>query len=124
MTMPLFRKYLLLLLTIACTKIALAQQPAPARERLSLDKGWLFHLGDVPFSVPKTHDQTYNDSKAGTASGAASVKYKDSAWQPVTLPHDWAIEGGFDSTQNVSEGYRIRGIGWYRRAFKLPVSDK
>ena len=122
MTSPL--KNMLLLLTIVSTTISFAQPPAPARERLSLDKGWLFHMGDVPFSVPKTHDQTYNDSKAGTASGAASVKYKDSAWQHVTLPHDWAIELGFDSTQNVSEGYRIRGIGWYRRAFKLAPSDK
>ena len=118
------RKAFFLLLTIVSAQLSAAQQPSPARERLSLDKGWLFHLGDVPFLVPKTHDQTYNDSKAGTASGAASVKYKDSSWPSVTLPHDWSVELGFDSTQNVSEGYRIRGIGWYRRAFKLTPADK
>ena len=68
MTLP--RKAFFLLLTIVSAQLSAAQQPSPVRERLSLDKGWLFHLGDVPFLVPKTHDQTYNDSKAGTASGA------------------------------------------------------
>ena len=121
MALPI-RKNVFLLLTIVSLNTCLAQQPG--REKLSLDKGWLFHLGDVPFFVPKTQDQTYNDSKAGSASGAAATKYKDSAWQHVTLPHDWSIELGFDSTQNVSEGYRTRGISWYRRTFKLSPADK
>jgi len=101
-----------------------AQQPEPARQRLSLDKNWRFHLGDIPFLVPMTHDQTYNDSKAGNASGAAAVKYNDADWPTVMLPHDWSVGMGFDSTLNVSEGYRYRGTGWYRRTFRLDPTDK
>jgi len=40
------------------------------------------------------------------------------------LPHDWAVEGPFDENENLSQGYRPRGQGWYRRHFKLPTSDR
>jgi beta-galactosidase len=101
-----------------------AQPPELARQRVSLDMNWRFHLGDIPFLAPMTHDQTYNDSKAGNASGAAAVKYNDRDWQTLTLPHDWSAGLGFDSTLNVSEGYRHRGIGWYRRTFRLDSADR
>jgi len=103
---------------------SLIREEGAIRQRLSLDKGWLFHLGDIPFAVPMTHDQTYNDSKAGNASGAAAVGYNDKDWEAVMLPHDWSAGLGFDSTLNVSEGYRHRGIGWYRRTFRLDPAEK
>ena len=42
----------------------------------------------------------------------------------LDLPHDWVVEGPFDENANLSQGYRPRGIAWYRRSFKLPRSDK
>lgn len=36
-------------------------------ERLSLNKGWRFHLGDVPFPEIKGHDMSYANAKAGRA---------------------------------------------------------
>jgi len=97
---------------------------AQSRERLSLDKGWLFHQGDIPFPIIKGHDNTYSTAKAGVATGAAAVDYNDKQWQQVNLPHDWAIFSEVDSTENVSQGYRKRGYGWYRRTFKLDSSDR
>jgi beta-galactosidase len=97
---------------------------AQNRERLSLDKGWLFHQGDIQFPIIKGHDITYSTAKAGVATGAAAVDYNDKQWQQVNLPHDWAIFSAIDSTENVSQGYRKRGYGWYRRAFKLDSSDR
>lgn len=94
------------------------------RERLSLDRGWLFHLGDVPFHVPATQDETYYATKAGLASGAAAVKFDDSAWRKLDLPHDWQVEQPFDPKANMAQGFRPRGVGWYRRYIALPESDR
>lgn len=56
-----------------------------AREVLSLDKGWRFHQGDIPFPVIKGHAATYENAKAGRASGAAATDYDDSSWQHSRL---------------------------------------
>ena len=97
---------------------------AQSRERLSLDPGWLFHAGDVVPPAIKGHGESYGNAKAGNAPGAAAADYDDSGWRHLDLPHDWAVEGGFDRDENISQGYRARGIGWYRRYFGLPASDR
>lgn len=94
------------------------------REILSLDKGWLFHKGDVSMPEIKGHGPSYRNAKAGNASGAAAKNYDDVDWRLVDLPHDWAIEGTVAPDANLSQGYYERGIGWYRRRFRLPESDK
>lgn len=96
--------------------------PRPTPEepgRLLLDRGWRFHLGDVPMPEIKGHQATYENAKAGAAHGAAAMTFDDSDWREVTLPHDWAIESAVDPEANVSQGYRRRGIGWYRRTIRL-----
>jgi beta-galactosidase len=107
--------------------VSLAQKSTafsqPARERLSLDRGWLFHEGDVAFPVVTGHQASYDNAKAGSSSGAASPDYDDSSWKPVNLPHDWAVEQPFDKSANISQGYRQRGIGWYRKYFRLDPAD-
>ncbi len=94
------------------------------RERLSLDSGWLFHQGDLPVPKITGHNESYMNAKAGVAQGAAAPTYDDTLWRRVDLPHDWAVEGGFVATENLAQGYRTRGVGWYRRHFRLPVSDR
>jgi beta-galactosidase len=103
--------------------VASHAQAAP-RERLSLDQGWLFHQGDVATPPIKGHGASYNSAKAGGVTGAAATDFDDSGWRRLDLPHDWAVEGGFDANENISQGYRRRGIGWYRRYFQLPVTDR
>ena len=94
------------------------------RERLSLDRGWLFHEGDIPFPIVTGHQPSYDNAKAGSSSGAASADYDDSSWKLVNLPHDWAVEQPFDRNANLSQGYRQRGVGWYRRYFRLDPVDR
>lgn len=96
----------------------------PVRERLSLDKGWKFFKGDIPFPVVKGHQASYDNAKAVNAPGDAAANFSDNAWPTVTLPHDWAVENPFDSSENVSQSYRKRGIGWYRRQFTVDSSDR
>jgi beta-galactosidase len=94
-----------------------------SRETLSLDRGWLFHEGDIPFPIISGHQMSYSNAKSGTSWGAAGTNYDDSSWQQVDLPHDWAVEQPFERTNNISQGYRARGMGWYRRYFRLDPAD-
>jgi len=121
------------------------------RERLSLDFDWRFALGhasdpakDFGFGA---NQRTY--AKAGAsapnwwAAAAAQADFDDSAWKPVTLPHDWAVELPFannpdykpsgkpdDEDLRAAHGYKALGrefpensVGWYRKTFALPASD-
>ncbi|WP_229262189.1 beta-galactosidase GalA [Duganella guangzhouensis] len=108
-----------MLLLVAC-----ATASAAARERLSLDRGWLFHQGDLVEAPIVGHEESYSNAKAGSAGGAAGSEYDDSDWRRLDLPHDWAVEGPFDPKANVAQGYRPRGIGWYRRYLKVDPSDR
>jgi beta-galactosidase len=63
--------------------------------------GWVFHRGET--------------------AGADAAAFDDRAWRPVTLPHDWSIEGPFDRRWASATGYLPGGIGWYRKTFDLPT---
>ena len=103
---------------------ALPRLPVSDPSRVLLNRGWLFHEGDIVAPMPRTHDATYQSVKAGNAQGAASIDFDDSGWQKVNLPHDWASFQPFVETANVSQGYRPRGIGWYRRTLRLEPEDR
>jgi beta-galactosidase len=94
------------------------------REKLSLDNGWRFHIGDIPFPRLISHSECYSAAKAARATGAASPGYDDTGWPVVNVPHDWASESPFEPGECLSQGYRRRGIGWYRRHFRLDSGDR
>lgn len=94
------------------------------RQQLSLDQGWHFHLGDIPFPPVRGHVDTYYNAKAGIVGGAAAVDFDDSDWRAVDLPHDWAVEQPVQRDANVSQGFRARGFGWYRRAFRIDPAHR
>jgi len=96
---------------------------AGPRERLRLDAGWRFHLGNE-------WGGGQNLAKAGSGAGPASVAFGDGSWRRVDLPHDWAIELPFDPKADAGHGFRAigegfpqNGVAWYRRTFALPASD-
>ena len=99
---------------------ALVQDPSRTR----IERGWLFHEGDVVAPAPEGHNATYLSVKAGNALGAAAMAFDDSDWAPVRLPHDWASAQPFEQSANISQGYRKRGIGWYRRTLRLDPVDR
>ncbi len=124
--------FLCVLMLISCAAFA---GGAPARERKLLDFGWRFHLGH---GTDITSDFGFGTGlpfgKAGEAVGAARGGFDDSSWRIVNLPHDWAVE--LDFVQNndglhiahgskpISRAYPATTIGWYRRTFDIPASDK
>lgn len=89
------------------------------RSEVLLEKNWKFSKGDFP--------------------DAFRTVFDDSAWKTVQIPHDWAIYGPFDRsndlqqvavTQNLESKSTVKtgrtgglpyvGIGWYRTAFDVP----
>lgn len=94
------------------------------RERLSMDKDWQFHLGDAVLLNDNSHDAVYGNAKAGGSRGAASIEWNDNEWETVQLPHDWSYKQPFDRENGVADfGYNTRGMGWYRKKFKLDPAD-
>lgn len=117
-----FRVALLVITFGLLAGVASAAESA-LRERLLLDFGWRFHLGNE-WGIAQ------NLAKAGTGYGPASTSFSDASWRQVNLPHDWAIEMPFDPKADTAHGYRAVGagfadnnIGWYRRTFPLPQAD-
>ncbi len=56
----------------------------------------------------------------GSQSGAERADFDDSSWQAVRLPHDWAISGPFNPSENGYAGkLPWKGEGWYRKTFTL-----
>jgi beta-galactosidase len=117
-------RYLIrLILTIALGFAAHLATAAALRERLLMDSGWKFHLGNE-WGIAQ------NLAKAGTGYGPAGVLFGDGSWRRVDLPHDWAVELPFDPQADGSHGFKALGeaypqnsIGWYRRTFELPKTD-
>ena len=94
------------------------------RQVALLESDWRFHLGDVPVVIPNKHLSAYMANKAGWAGGAFRGEFDDSDWRTLNLPHDWSIEGKFDQSNHVDAGFLPRGIGWYRRHFRLEEADR
>src|SRR5277367_582946 len=109
-------------------------QSGGGRERLLLDFGWRFHLGNAD-EVAKDFgyggERTGSFQKAGNFLPAGSIAFNDSDWRTVDLPHDWAVELPFKNDPALaSKGYYPLGraypetsVGWYRRVFDLPAGD-
>src|SRR5687768_11133878 len=97
------RQFFLLICSICLQHSLLAQ---PARVREDFDKNWTFYLGE--------------------ANKPQSASFDDASWRKLNLPHDWSIELPFDSTSPTGTGGgALRGgLGWYRKIFTLPASDK
>jgi beta-galactosidase len=95
--------FLLVLFTASVMNIK--AQENMQRKQL-FDYNWKFFLGDNP--------------------SANTVGFDDTGWRKLDLPHDWSIEGTFDSNNPMGNdgGYLPAGIGWYRKTFTVPASWK
>jgi beta-galactosidase len=78
---------------------------ADGRVSTSFDADWRFFKGD--------------------AKGAQATAFNDGAWRPLSVPHDWSIEGPYDQANPTSRGggYLPAGVGWYRKRFTLPAEE-
>jgi beta-galactosidase len=102
------------------------------REKLLFDFDWKFTFGN---SVDPAKDRGFGNDQGDFAKIGdfefAKVKFDDSKWRSLNLPHDWAVELPFvhDEMQNshgfkpVGRRYPETSVGWYRRTFDIPATD-
>ncbi|MBX3738791.1 MAG: DUF4982 domain-containing protein [Candidatus Didemnitutus sp.] len=172
---PRSRPFLRALVFVATLGVAATN--LSARERLLLDFGWKFHLGDPAgldpaiFAYPEVDAlertgrahleeepklvplrRSAADINAAPPVAFSQPDFDDRAWRSLDLPHDWAVELPFNPKALRNHGYKDMGagvgaqnswealemgqsaqalggvtgntIGWYRRSFDLPVSDR
>ncbi len=66
----------------------------------------------------------FQERETGVDDTYARPGFQDKDWRNVHLPHDFVVEGTFTPTADASHGSLPTGIGWYRKTFTLPASDK
>ncbi len=76
------------------------------QRRNNFNDNWKFHLGNVQ--------------------DAEQPGFDDAAWRLLNVPHDWSIEGAFDEKNPATTGGGALpgGVGWYRKKFTLPLTQK
>jgi len=71
--------------------------------------------------------ELFNDNwrfKLADVKNGADNNLDDSNWRLLDLPHDWSIEGVYSPDRASCSGYLSGGIGWYRKNFTIPDSEK
>ncbi|MGN6196777.1 MAG: beta-galactosidase GalB [Ginsengibacter sp.] len=100
-------KFAIIKIAIICLFTIVANSDAYTQIRKAdFDNSWKFNLD----SVNNYSEQNINDNN----------------WRTLNLPHDWSIEGKFskDNPATPAGGALPGGIGWYRKTFTIPVSEK
>ena len=94
------------LITIIFTLIIGFTTAQENRRKISFNKDWKFKLDSF---------NQYNESAIN-----------DASWRKINLPHDWSIEGNFNEHNPATTGGGALpgGIGWYRKSFNIPATDK
>ena len=100
----------LLLLLLSCPLVAEAQ-----RETLNFDKGWKFAFGhasspEKDYGCGTEYFNYLTKANSIHNTGPYSMKFDDSTWQPVRLPHDFVVDLPFHKDASHSHGYKT--VGW------------
>ena len=105
------------------------------RESIRLDEGWRFHLGNaadpkLDFGCGTEYFNYLTKANSIHNEGPYSVKFNDSTWQQVRVPHDFVTTLPYASEASHSHGYKTVGykypetsVGWYRKTIHIPESD-
>ena len=93
---------------------------------------------DYSISAPETfihhtsvsdenRSQLFNDNwkfHYGEQSNAQVNSFDDSNWNHIQLPHDYSLSLPYSQAGEAESGYKLGGIGWYRKSFTLDHVDK
>ncbi len=95
---------LVLTLAIALLAVLVGQAKPQFGKALLFNNDWRFNLSDA-------HE-------------FANPGFDDSKWRKLDLPHDWSVEGTYSPDNASCTGYLPGGIGWYRKSFIVPETEK
>jgi beta-galactosidase len=92
---------------VSCSASPVTGAKTTEPQKMLLDAGWLFHRGEVP-----------------DTNQVAMASYDDRQWQTVNLPHDYVLDGTYDSKGDRGHGYLPITTAWYRRHVFIPRADE
>ena len=113
----------------------LAAIPAGA-QTTRLAQGWRFAFGNAAdpakdFGCGTEYFNYLTKANSIHSEGPYSLKFDDSTWQEVTVPHDWAATLPYAPEASHSHGYKTVGwkytetsVGWYRLKMSFDPAKK
>jgi len=127
-------KILLTLLSLAALQLPAGAQ----RERVSLDREWRFALGHAgdpqrDFGCGTEYFNYFTKANSIHNEGPYTIRFKEDStvWRGVDLPYDFVVDLPFAEEASYSHGHKTVGwrypessVGWYRKTFRLPESDR
>ena len=107
----------------------------PLRSLTRLDEGWKFAFGNASdpardFGCGTEYFNYLTKANSIHNEGPYSMKFNDSLWQDVRIPHDFVTVLPLDSLASHSHGYKTVGwrypatsVGWYRKVIRIGEED-
>ena len=129
------KQTLTLVLMLALTGILHASAQS-VREAICLDEGWKFSFGHAAdpvkdFGCGTEYFNYLTKANSIHNEGPYAMKFDDSTWQEIRIPHDWVTTLPYASDASHSHGYKTVGykypetsVGWYRKVINIPESDQ
>ena len=126
-------KFFYLVLFFLHTFLLHAQQSV--RENIRLSEGWKFALGNAAdpvkdFGCGTEYFNYLTKANSIHNEGPYVMKFDDSSWQEVSVPHDWVTTLPYAREASHSHGYKTVGykypetsVGWYRKVISIPEAD-
>ncbi len=126
-------RFLLIIALLA--NVGLMQAQKTPRETIRLDKGWKFAFGNAAdpkkdFGCGTEYFNYLTKANSIHNQGPYILKFDDSAWQDVQIPHDWVAALPYASEASHSHGYKTVGwkypetsVGWYRKTVRIDNGD-
>lgn len=108
------------------------------REKISFDKDWFFHKGDINTSISDEKGVNYiggkteryhvgpaaKDYYVSVDSFENNMEHKTESWVKVDLPHDYLAGEVPDKKYNCALGFVNYENAWYIKKFKLTDEDR
>ena len=124
-----------LLLVVVMLTAAISVCGQNISEKIRLDQGWRFAFGNAAdpqkdFGCGTEYFNYLTKANSIHNEGPYAMKFNDSDWQEVNVPHDWVTTLPYSSDASHSHGYKTVGykypetsVGWYRKVINIPESD-
>ena len=121
---------------IGCALLAMLSVKAQnVREVVRMDEGWRFAFGNASdpvkdFGCGTEYFNYLTKANSIHNEGPYAMKFDDSTWQEVRIPHDWVTTLPYASEASHSHGYKTVGykypetsVGWYRKTIQIDKDD-
>ena len=105
------------------------------RETIRLDEGWKFAFGNASdpakdFGCGTEYFNYLTKANSIHNEGPYAMKFDDSKWEEVRVPHDWVTTLPYAPEASHSHGYKTVGykypetsVGWYRKMLPIAKDD-